>query len=340
MWPTSRETTHLTSVVLPVPAGRPFWRAVRLLALLLTVVLVVALAVTPRPALHVLWDMVIPLLPAVFLVNPLIWRNVCPLATLNDATGSRPGRPQMTPAMTRTGWIVGIALLFVLVPARRFLFNESGVALGVTILLVAALALIGGLLFARRGAFCGSICPVLPVEKLYGQRPLLTMQGARCDTCSLCTAVGCIDLAATKTVAQTIGPPRRDGRWLRTGFGAFAASFPGFVIGYFTAANGDLSTAPAVYLRVLGLAAVSYAIVAAVFTTLRVRAAVAMPLLGAAAFGLYYWFASPNLVAAYGAPSDATMVVRIAVGATLIVWCRTALLDLRHSTDALTARRK
>lgn len=315
----------MTSVALPTAPGRPYWRAAQILGVILTLVLLAALWRAPQLTLRVLWDMVIPLLPAVFLVNPLIWRNVCPLATLNDATGSRPGRRAMETGMMRAGWIVGIVLLFVMVPARRFLFNENGLALAVTIIAVALLALIAGLLFARRAGFCSSICPVLPVEKLYGQVPLLPMSGARCDQCTMCTPVGCIDLAATKTVAQTIGPLRRDNRWLRTGFGAFAAAFPGFVIGYFTAENGDLSTAGAVYLRVLGLAAVSYGIVAVLATVLRLKSAVAMPLLGGVALGLYYWYATPKLVTAYGAPDVSTVVLRVLIGVTLAFWLRGVL---------------
>jgi hypothetical protein len=291
----------------------------------LTLALIAALWVLPRPTLKLLWDMVIPLLPAVFLVNPLIWRNVCPLATLNDLGVRRPGGRAMPATMLRAGWVVGVALLFVLVPARRFLFNENGPALAITITLVAVLAVVAGLVFARRAGFCNSLCPVLPVEKLYGQVPLLPMAGARCHECNVCTPVGCIDLAATKTVAQTIGPLRRDLGWLRTGFGAFAAAFPGFVLGYFTAANGALGTAGAVYLRVLGFALVSYVIVAVLTNLLRVGAALAIPLLGAIALGIYYWFASATLTTAYGAPASTALVLRVAIGGLLTWWLWTVL---------------
>ncbi len=310
----------MTSVALPIAPGKPLWRIAQLFGVVLTLALIAALWIVPKPALKLLWDMVIPLLPAVFLVNPLIWRNVCPLATLNDVTGDRSGRRVVDSGMTHAGWIVGIVLLFVLVPARRFLFNDNGPALAITVTLVAAVALVAGMIFARRAGFCNTICPVLPVEKLYGQVPLVPMHGVRCDRCTVCTPVGCIDLATTKTLAQTIGPLRRDTGWLRTGFGAFAAAFPGFIIGYFTTTNGDLATAGAVYFRVLGFAAASYALVAAATTALRLRAALAMPLLGATALGLYYWYAAPKLTEAYAAPDATTLVLRVVIGATLAFW--------------------
>lgn len=310
----------MTSVALPIAPGKPLWRIAQLFGVVLTLALIAALWMVPKPALKLLWDMVIPLLPAVFLVNPLIWRNVCPLATLNDLSGDRAVRRTMASGVTHAGWIVGIALLFILVPARRFLFNENGPALAITVTLVAVLAVVTGLIFMRRTGFCNTLCPVLPVEKLYGQVPLMSMHGARCENCTVCTPVGCIDLAATKTLAQTIGPLRRDTSWLRTGFGVFAAAFPGFVLGYFNSSNGDFSTAGAVYFRVLGFAAASYALVAAITTAFRLRAALAMPLLGATALGVYYWYAAPKLTEAYAAPGATTLVLRVVIGATLAFW--------------------
>ena len=324
----------MNSVVLPVAPGRPLWRTAQFLGVVLTLVLIAALWAVPQTALKVLWDMVIPLLPAVFLVNPQIWRNVCPLATLNDLEGSHAGRSAMNARTTRAGWVMGIVLLFVLVPARRFLFNENGPALAATIVAVAALAVITGLVYARRAGFCSSICPVLPVEKLYGQAPLLAMHGVRCDRCTLCTPVGCIDLAGPKMLAQTIGPLRRESGWFRTGFGAFAAAFPGFIIGYFTSANGEFSTAGAVYFRVFGFAALSFTAVAAAATAFHVRAAIAMPVLGAAALGLYYWYAAPGLTTAYGLPAVTTLELRVLMGLVLVYWLASVLRRANGHTGA------
>lgn len=289
----------MSSIALPIARGRSVWRLAQWIGVALTLALVAGLIAAPKLWLHVLWDMVIPLLPMVFLVNPLIWRNVCPLATVNEFAGSPDGRAAMSPTLMRTGWIIGIVLLFVLVPARRFLFNENGVALAITIVAVTGIALIGGLVFARRAGFCGTICPVLPVEKLYGQTPLVAMHGARCDSCTVCTPAGCIDLTGDKTIAQTVGPSRRDVSWIRTSFGAFAAMFPGFVLAYFTTENGSLATAPVVYLRVAVFALGSYAVVAATVAVFRLRATPTLRILGATAFVIYYWFALPVLVQSY-----------------------------------------
>src|SRR5690606_14283352 len=126
----------------------------------------------------------------------------------------------------------GVALLALLVPARRFLFNVDGSALAAVIVAVAVLALVSGFVFERKAGFCNAICPVLPVERLYGQRPLARVGTAHCPSCSLCTTRGCLDVSAEKALPQLLGPARRSTRWLLTPYGAFAAAFPGFVLAY------------------------------------------------------------------------------------------------------------
>lgn len=168
---------------LPLVESHPSWRAAQLAGVLATVALLAAILIAPAPSLHLLWDMLIPLLPAVFLVNPMIWRNVCPLATINDFAAQRRASPAMKREWLMPGWTIGIVLLALLVPARRFLFNAHGWPMFVTVTAVALLALTMGFLMARRSGFCNSICPVLPVEKLYGQSPLLNVGSARCSEC-------------------------------------------------------------------------------------------------------------------------------------------------------------
>jgi hypothetical protein len=322
----------LTSIVPSSAAASRYWVAAQYLGVGLTIVLLIGLALRPTESLHILWDMVIPLLPAVFLVNPMLWRTVCPLATLNSLSGKRVGKRILDSPLARVSWIVGIVLLGVLVPARRFLFNTNGIALGVTIAAVAVLAIASGFVFSRRGGFCNAICPVLPVEKLYGQAPLVRVSNPRCADCSLCTPVGCIDLAGVKTVAQTIGPVRRDHRWLLTPFGMFAAAFPGFVFSFFAVDNGPFATALTVYGTVLWYSIWSYVTVAGIAFVTNARSTTLTPLLGATALGLYYWLSAPTLAAAYGFPRMGPPAVRIAAGMLLVFWLASAWPSRRMVT--------
>ncbi len=321
----------MASVALPFVRIPRLWRAAQLTGILLTAALLGALARWPTPSLHILWDMVIPLLPATFLINPLVWRNVCPLATLNAWTGQRVGSRTISHPVLRAAWVAGLVLLAVLVPARRFLFNTNGPALAAVVIVVASLALGLGLRFSGRSGFCNAICPVLSVEKLYGQDPLIELGNARCASCSVCTPVGCIDLALRKTVAQTLGPWRRDWRWVTTPFGAFACAFPGFIIGYFTTVNGSLSTAGHVYWHVGIVSLMSYVVIATLVLITRPVVRLMLPAVGCLSIALYYWYAAPSLAAAYGAPNRGPDIVRLLALTLIVFW-------LWHARDETAPR--
>ncbi len=311
----------------------PLWRTARLVALTTTLALVAALFLAPAAALTVLWDVAIPVLPAIFLVNPKLWRNICPLATFNMmfqgrlAARGRPG--QMLPG----AGLAGIVLLGLMVPARRFLFNENGPALAVTILAVAALALLLGARFGRKAGFCNSICPVLPVERLYGQNPLLPAGNAYCSSCSRCVSQGCIDLAPGKSIAQTLGTAQLSHAWLQTGFGAFAAGFPGFVLGYYLTANGPLATAGDVYLTIGGWTVLSYLLTQLAVRSFDPGAMTAIRVLGALAIGIYYWFVAAVVTDHLGLVDGTTGAVRVIALSLLGMWFWRA----RHHSGAHAA---
>ncbi len=284
---------------LPLVVSHPAWRVAQVVGVLLTVALVIAFGVAPEPSLHLLWDMVIPLLPAVFLLNPMLWRNVCPLATLNDLGGRRRASPALRNAQLPAAWAIGIVLLVLLVPARRFLFNTHGLPMAVTVASVAVLALASGFVLSRRVGFCNSICPVLPVEKLYGQAPLVELGSARCADCNRCAPVGCPDIAGRKSAVQSVAGAG-GARWIFSPFGLFAAAFPGFVIGYFTTVDGPVSSALSVYGHIALWSVASTAVAIGLITATRARSTAALFVLGGASVTAYYWFAAPRLAQAYG----------------------------------------
>lgn len=304
-------------IVLSPLRPHPLWSVAQVAGVGLTAALLVGLVQWPTITLHILWDMAIPVLPAVFLVNPMLWRNVCPLGTLNDWTGRR-GSPPLGRGPMVLGWGIGVVLLGVLVPARRFLLNQDGLALAATVAVVAILALVAGFRAPRRSGFCNTLCPVLPVEKLYGQAPLFQVRSARCTTCDVCTPAGCIDLAGGKSARQSLR--RRNQGWLVSPFGILAAAFPGFIIGYFTLENGVLADALDVYLHVGLWSLGSLVVVFALMSILRPQVTLALPVLGALAAGLYYWYAAPGLAQSYGAPIAGPRIVRLLALGLLLAW--------------------
>jgi hypothetical protein len=274
------------------PALRAFARWSALVAVPL---LLLWLVLAPAIALKTLWYVVIPLLPATFFISTVLWRSICPLATLNEL-GNRLGTQRTpSPAVLRALSIGGLLLFYLMVPARHFEFNQNGPLLAGVVAAVGALALLLGVLFPVRSAFCNALCPVLPVELLYGQSPLIQLERGRCQTCELCTPRGCIDLAERKAIPQLLGSARKSAGWLATPYGAFFAALPGFIVGYNRVADGPLADAPMIYATTLGWSLLSLAVVAVAVLLLRFSSQRALALVAGAAGALYYWYAGPAI---------------------------------------------
>lgn len=295
------------------------WRAVQWIGLAATAALLIGLFVRPTSSLALLWNVVIPLVPATLLISPMLWRNSCPLATLNQLT-NQVGRQSLPRERLGTAAaVLGIVLLAVLVPARRFVFNTEGPALATVILLVAAAAMVMGVLFDMKAGFCNAFCPVLPVERLYGQRPLLRIGNVRCAPCTHCSSA-CIDLSPGKSIPQLLGRARNSRAWLRTPFGVFSAAFPGFVLAYFMAVEGSAASAGVIYLGTLTLAAASYLFVVLAVRVFGLPSTRALPTLAALAAGLYYWFSAPSIAATLGVPGAGGPFLRTSALALVVAW--------------------
>lgn len=295
------------------------WTVARWVVLLVTVGLIAAFWIVPEWSLAVLWYVLIPVLPAVFLVNVDLWRNVCPLATLNllaNAAGKSRSAPRNWARITG---VLGIALLAVMVPARRFLLNVDATALGITVIAVCLLAIVGGILFDMKAGFCNALCPVLPVERLYGQRPLLTVPNARCIPCTVCTR-GCLDLIPDKSALVLVGNGVRSRSWATTSYGAFALAFPGFVIAFYLLQDGVLGDALSVYATVAVWSLGSWAVLATIFKVTRTSPKTALLLCAALAVGLYYWYAPPGIATQFGLPPAFTWMLRAGTLALVGLW--------------------
>lgn len=316
----------MTVGVLPQSTRSPqlaLWRAAQWIGVALTGALLAGLVWSPEITLRILWNAVIPILPATFLVSPQLWRNVCPLATLTMLPPERPSARRITEGTVRTATVIGLLLLVVLVPARRAIFNTDGPFLATTIGAIALLALVAGLAYHRKAGFCNAICPVLPVERLYGQRPLLKVQNVRCLPCIQCTDRGCLDRSHLDSLRTVLGPRRNTPNWIFSPFGIFAAAFPGFVVGYFLAHDG----APAVstYRHVLQGMVISFVAAVLLVRVFSLRATTAVTLLGALSAGCYYWFVAPGITNAFALSASAMWLMRALTIALVIGWLTRAL---------------
>ena len=99
--------TAISSAPAP-PQQIALWRTAQAVGVFATVALLVGLVVKAEIALDVLWNILIPLVPASLLISPAIWRNVCPLATINMLSNRSSGRRTLTANLTPTAGLLAI----------------------------------------------------------------------------------------------------------------------------------------------------------------------------------------------------------------------------------------
>jgi NADPH-dependent 2,4-dienoyl-CoA reductase/sulfur reductase-like enzyme/ferredoxin len=289
---------------------RPAWDGLRALVLAAAVALCVVLVVDPHESLRVFWRWTVPLLPAVFFLAPGLWRNVCPLATSNQLP-RRLGltRAAAAPALLqRYGYLVAVAGLLVLVPLRKPLFERSGVATAVLVACALAGAFAGGVLLRGKSGWCSSLCPLLPVQRLYGQTPFAVVRNSHCAPCLGCS-VNCYDFnPRVAQVADLADDERAPSRKL------FAGAFPGLVVAFFTTAPS--SSAGEFYVRTAVAVLVGAGAIYAADALLHPPPALLTAFGGAAALNLFYWYLLPKL----GVPGWAAWPQRALLAALTAVW--------------------
>ncbi|WP_051709644.1 FAD-dependent oxidoreductase [Andreprevotia chitinilytica] len=298
------------------------WYALRVLSISCAVGMALTLWLAPKTGLILWWSVIVPLLPAVFFIAPGLWRNVCPMAALNQTPrlfGFTQGRAHTT-KIREYSYVVGIALFLLLVSSRKTLFDHSGLASGLLIMGGLVGAFTGGVLFKGKSGWCSSICPMLPVQRIYGQTPFVLIRNAHCQPCVGCTK-NCYDFnPGVAYLADQYDEDRRYAGYRRF----FVGALPGFIIAFFTVPV-DAGIAET-YLRFAMYAALSLA----VFHTLDVFAKVSQNrltlLFGAAAFNGYYWFAAPtwthgvSTLTGVAIPDLIPWAVRIALLGLTLLW--------------------
>ena len=310
------------------------WHALRVLSVVAAVALAALLVVRPEQGLFLLWQLVIPIVPAVFLVAPGFWRNVCPLAALNQlprVAGFTTGLTH-TPAIREYSFVIGIAAFFALASARKFLFNADGAVAAALIFAALGLAFLGGVVFKGKSGWCSSVCPLLPVQRLYGQTPFVTVPNSHCHPCVGCTK-NCYDFnPKVAYLADQYDDDRRYVGYRRF----FAAVFPGFVAAFYLVPDPPAVTVPRMYFEFAAYMAVSLAAFTTLETFAKVRANTLTALFAAVAFNVYYWFSAGTIVGAVGALAETTpaplwgWVIRGAALAVTVVWlARTLLVERR-----------
>lgn len=315
------------------------WQIARVISVGCYVALVTTMFVRPSVGLFVFFDLVVPLLPLVFLVAPGLWRNICPLAASNQVPRVfKFGLARTPPEWLRHhSYAIAAALFFGIAGSRLAGLDRHGVLMGGVLVIVLAAAVIGGVVFKGKSGWCSSICPLFPIQRAYGQTPFVTVANAHCETCVGC-AKNCYDFkprAAYQADLADADPGWRAPRKL------FAAALPGFVLGFFLL--GDQPHTPS--LQTFALLALfclvtvgAFHVIDAVFV--HVGASLLAVCYAAAALNLFYWFAGPVLAGAL------TRITGVALGwlpwgispvvaAATVLWvARTRVSELQFAWTA------
>jgi len=270
------------------------WHLLRVASVSLTAAFIWLCWHQPELALKLFWGITVPVLPIIFWLVPGLWRNLCPLAALNQIprlSGLSMGL-DLPDTVRRYAGVIGIFLLFTAIPLRVLFLNNDAYAVSLLVLAVLVFALLGGFIFKGKSGWCGSICPLLPVQRLYGQTPSITLPNSHCQPCLGCTQ-NCYDfnphvayLADLYDADQILGNDRK----------FFAGLMPGLILAYFTLPNADELLWWELYLQfgfycLMGVG--SYHVLE---TLLKISAQKITAFYAMISINLFYWFASPVII--------------------------------------------
>ena len=252
------------------------------------------LVAVPDTGLLVFWKVIIPLLPLVFLVAPGLWRNVCPLAASNQL----PRVFGFTRGLTAPDWfkeygyVIAIGLLAAFISLRTVLFEDSGPATAGLLLGAMGAAFVGGIALKGKSGWCTSMCPLLPVQRLYNQTPFALVPNTHCQPCVGCTK-NCYDFNPRVAYLADL----RDEDPYYVGYRKFfAGAFPGLVLAFFTVPGADAIGVGEMYARYGLYIVASVGSFYLLDSFVKATSHKITTLYAAAAFGIFYGFAAPRLV--------------------------------------------
>lgn len=320
---------------LPTRVPLRVWQTIRVGSIAVLLAVIVTMFVYPDAGLFIFFGVVVPLWPGLFLIAPGLWRNICPLAASNQLPRVLDfGRNLNPPDWLRNrGYLIAITLFFGIAGARLAGLDDSGPAMGVVLATVVAVAFVGGYVFKGKSGWCSSICPLLPLQRVYGQTPYVTVPNTHCPTCVGC-AKNCYDFKPRAAYQADLADP--DPGWSAPRK-LFVAALPGFVLGFFTLSGQD---GPPV-LQKYALLALFVLVSAGLFFVLDATTPLSPPTLAviyaAVALNVFYWFAGPVLTGSLAQLTGVEMpwlrwVISVLIAALTALWiARTRVSELQFA---------
>src|SRR5262245_54402477 len=271
------------------------WTMLRIATLAITCALLVLLVVNPDLGLLLVWGLTVPLLPAIFAAAPGLWRQVCPMAFLNQlprAFGF--GRDLSLPVRVKhLAYYLAMILFFFIVSLRHVILNDQPWLLAGVLITMLFAAFIGGVIFKGRSGWCGTFCPLAPIQRAYGQAPIVIVNNGYCPTCVGCQK-NCYDFNPRAAVHSDLADPDR---WYAGHKEIFIGALPGFIIAFFVSESPTkIGLLPyyAHFALWTGISLGLYMALTRLVFGITYKVALAYSM---AALLIFYWFTAPILVA-------------------------------------------
>lgn len=273
-----------------------YWKIVQTLFWLIGITILLFMLFMPPVGVILFWNILIPVAPALLVVGTGFWRNVCPLATtalFPDRFGFSKNIKLSTHQLNIFN-LIAIIALFVIIPLRHIVFNTDGQATAFLIIAVTTVAVVSGFLFERKSGWCSGLCPIHPVEKLYGSGVAFTMPNLHCSSCVHCSRP-CPDSTVNISVKSTKSTVTKISKYLLVG------AFPGYVWGWFQIPDFSGANAFEKILLVYGAPMLGGVVTLISYLVLKRllgknRDSELISLFAAATVSCYYWFRLPQII--------------------------------------------
>lgn len=300
------------------------WHFSRVISFLCVVAICYFLYEKPKIGLFLFWGVFIPALPLMFFIAPGVWRNICPMASVNQLSrelkinkGIAAGK-----RFKEYSYVIAITLIYLIIPARKYLFSYNATSLLLLIIFMMLLAFIGGLFFKGKSGWCASMCPLLPFQQIYGQTPFINVRNYHCRPCVGCVE-NCYDFNPNISyLAMLYGSDKYSAGYRKF----FVSSLPGLIIAFFTVPNPPLISIMSMYTAALSIIAISIAVYFILTTFVKIADTNIAILYGAISINLFYFFILPLLDAQYSAvfginiPDFVYHIVYITIFSLSVVW--------------------
>ncbi|MCB0630377.1 MAG: hypothetical protein R2824_19660 [Saprospiraceae bacterium] len=286
-----------------------FWRTLQYLLFIAGAGIFFSLIFYPDLGINLLWNVLIPVAPLILVLMPGLWRNICPLSfiSLLPRRIGFSGKKRLKLAMQGKFMLTAVCLLYLILPLRHIMLDTSGWASAALLLLVGGGAFVSGATYEWKSGWCSGLCPVSPVEKLYGSKPLVTFPNAQCTSCRNCV-IPCPDSAPQiHPLAQQKTPEHRLSGLL------LAGGLPGFIWGWFHVPDFHGMEGWHHLIMGYGLPLLSMAFSLTVFcllskTLMQDHLLLLIRIFSAAAVVCYYWYRLPALIGFGIFPGDGVLV--------------------------------